>query len=83
MDNDWPINVERLRNSSSAPEREAAFGVLPNEFTFMEARRAYNKSSFATTSFLNVYIGAGLLLRVRKGFYKKSAWANPQHKKPH
>lgn len=83
MDDEWPRNFERLRNASSASEREAAFEALPNQFTFMQARKAYDRSSFATTSFLNVYIGAGLLIRVRKGVYRKSKWANREPKKSH
>jgi hypothetical protein len=58
------------------PEQAGAFKRLPMEFEFKEAMAIYGRQNQATTDFLKKCIGAGLVRKVAKGRYRKTATAN-------
>jgi hypothetical protein len=53
------------------PEQEKAFTLLPDLFTFKEARLAYKRQDQATTDFLRKCITMGILQKIGHGQYEK------------
>ena len=52
-------------------DQEKAFTVLPDRFTFKEAKLAYDKMDQATSLFLKKCIAIGILQKIKHGLYEK------------
>lgn len=61
-------SVELLFNS----DQKSAYGRLPQNFSFAEAKSVYERRDQATADFLNKCLGLGLLRKPGRGRYEKS-----------
>lgn len=70
-----PVGYQRLRGARLLGNtyQEAAFGILPAEFSFKEARQAYARSDDPTRKWLLKCMSAGIVEQVGHGEYRKVA----------
>ena len=68
-----PIGYKLLAGADQLdnPEQRAAYRDLPQGFAFNQAKAVYAKGDQATTDFLNKCVSAGILDKVRRGWYEK------------
>ena len=81
-----PVHLERVHNDAGEPvgygriagvnlldnpDQEAAFGRLPQQFTFKEAKSAYGKTDNPTTQWLKKCESTGLIRKTARGFYER------------
>jgi hypothetical protein len=69
-----PVGYQRVTGASLLrnPDQEEAFGRLPNQFKFKDAKGVYGKADQATTDFLKKCIATGLLKKIARGIYEKA-----------
>jgi AAA domain len=58
------------------PERRDAFGKLSDEFRYRDAKSALNRGDASTDNFLKECIHLGIVVKVRRGQYRKSGTTN-------
>jgi hypothetical protein len=71
-EDDKPMGYEQLRGASLLfnSDRQAAYGKLPDPFTFTQAKQTLAKGSQATTDFLNKCQSVGILRKEGRQYRK-------------